>query len=290
MLWSDSLMLAALVLTLKPTATATVAAFLGRAAHAWFLSQVCQADPQLAQKLHTPHTPRPFTVSPLWPPSSRVHGDSLRLSAGQACHLRITSIETDLSYHLLNTFAQRWANATVHLAGVPFHVDGVANTADRHPQAAHLPYDALIESTEHSPLSDSVTLRFLTPTTFRRSPPPDGPFGDRSYDLPFPLPSLVFGGLFRLWNAFGPQPLPEELRAFARDCVVVSRYRLRTERVDFGSGRRGRVGGFVGVCRFAIRCPEAVWRRRIGLLAAFAPFAGVGWRTTMGLGQTQLEE
>lgn len=89
---------------------------------------------------------------------------------------------------------------------------------------------------------------------------------------------------------FGPQSLPEELRAFARDCVVVSRYRLRTELVEFGSGRRGRVGGFVGGCRFAIRCPDPDWRRRIGLLAGFAPFASVGWRTAMGLGQVQLGE
>ena len=283
-------MLAALVLTLKPTSTATVPAFLGRAAHAWLLDQLRQADPQLAQRLHIPHTPRPFTVSPLWSPSSRPHGGSLRLSTGQTYHLRITSIETNLSRCLLSTLAPRWANTTMHLAGVPFHVHEVASTAAHHPQAANLPYSALIERAEQSPPPGSVTLRFLTPTTFRRSPPPDGPFDHDTYDLPFPLPELVFGGLLSLWNAFGPQPLPEELRAFARDCVVVSRYRLHTELVDFGSGRRGRVGGFVGTCRFAIRCPDTARQRRIGLLAAFAPFAGVGWRTAMGLGQTRLGE
>ena len=58
-------MLTALVLTLKPTATATVPAFLGRAAHAWFLDQMRQTDPQLAQRLLIPDTPKPFTVSPL---------------------------------------------------------------------------------------------------------------------------------------------------------------------------------------------------------------------------------
>jgi len=266
---------------------ATVPAFLGRAVHAWFLDQVRQVDPHLAESLHAPNTLRPFTVSSLWCSSSQPHGDSLRLSAGRACHLRITSIEPDLSTRLLSAFAPRWVNATVHLTGVPFRVRQIASTAAEHPQAARLPYEVLIERTRQSHPPSHVSLRFLTPTTFRRSPPLDSPFGDESYDLPFPLPELIFNGLLSLWNTFAPQPLPEELRVFARDCVVVSRYRLHTELVSFGSGRRGRVGGFVGDCRFAIRCSDAAWRQRIGLLAAFAPFASVGRRTTMGLGQTR---
>ena len=280
-------MLTALVLTLKPTANATTPVFLGRAAHAWFLDQMRQVDPQLAQRLHTPDTPKPFTVSPLWSPTSPPHGGSLHLSTGQTCYLRLTSVEANLSRRLLSTFISRWANAIIHLSGVPFHVHKVASTAAEHPQATQLPYAALIERAEQSPPPDHVTLQFLTPTTFRRSPPPEGLFDDDPYDLPFPLPELVFGGLLSLWNVFAPQPLPEEVRTFARDRVVVSRYRLHTELVDFGSGRRGRVGGFVGTCRFAVRPPDAAWRRRIGLLAAFAPFAGVGRRTTMGLGQTR---
>jgi len=275
---------------LEPTASATVPAFLGRAVHAWFLDQVRQADAQLAQKLHTPHKPRPFTLSPLWSPSSRPHRNTMSLSTGQTCYLRMTSIETDLSHRLLNDFAPRWTNSTVYITGVPFHVHKIATTTAEHTQADHLSYRALIERVEQSPPPDHVTLHFLTPTTFRRSPPAGGRFGDAPYNLPLPLPELIFGGLSSLWNVFSPQPLSEELRAFARDCVVVSRYRLRTERVDFGSGRRGRVGGFVGACRFAFRCRDAAGQRHIRLLSAFAPFAGVGWRTTMGLGQTQLGE
>jgi CRISPR-associated endoribonuclease Cas6 len=278
-------MLTALVLTLHPTTAATVPAFLGRAAHAWFLDQLHQADPALAQRLHTPNVPRPFTVSPLWCPSARPRRGSMPLSTGQPCFLRLTSLEKPLSTLLLGELAERWRGGKLHLTGVPFRIQQVASSPAGHPQARTIAYGALREEMARRPPPDHVTLRFLTPTTFRRSPPADAPFTDDPYDVPLPLPQVLFGGLLQLWNTFAPQPLPEALGAFARDCVVVSRYALHTELVAFGSGRRGRVGGFVGQCRFAMRCSDTAWRRRIGLLASFAPFAGVGWRTAMGLGQ-----
>ncbi len=278
-------MLVSLVLTLTPTTSADVPAFLGRAVHAWFLDQVCQVDAALAQRLHAPNTPKPFTVSPLWCPSSRPRRGSMPLAAGQPCFLRLTSLEPRLSARLLDTLVDRWIGATVRLTGVPLRVTRLASSPAEHPQARCAPYQALEEEVARRAPPNQVTLRFLTPTTFRRSPPADGEFTDAPYDVPLPLPDVLFGGLLRVWNSFAPAPLPEALEGFARDCVVVSRYDLHTELVAFGSGRRGRVGGFVGQCRFALRCSDARWRRRIGMLAGFAPFAGVGWRTTMGLGQ-----
>lgn len=278
-------MLTSLVLTLEPTTTATVQVFMGRAVHAWFLDQVRNVDPALSETLHAPHVAKPFTVSPLWSPSARPQRGSLQLQAGVDCYFRITSVETNLSRCVLETLTPAWPGVTVHLSGVPFHIRKVVTQTGEHPQARVLSYTTLIEQTEERKPPSGIELRFLTPTTFRRTPPRDAPFGDDPYDVPLPLPERIFSGLLDLWNTFAPQPLPEELVVFARDCVVVSRYRLRTELISFGSGRRGRVGGFVGQCRFAIRCPDVEWRRRIGLLAAFAPFAGIGWRTTMGMGQ-----
>jgi CRISPR-associated endoribonuclease Cas6 len=214
----------------------------------------------------------------------------MQLSAGTHCYLRIASVETTLSRCLTESLAPAWLGATVYLGGVPFRVRTVADHDGDHPQAGTLSYVALADKVKQYPPPSGLDMRFLTPTTFRRSPQLDGPFGDDPYDVPLPLPELAFGGLLEMWNTFAPQPLPEDMDVFVRDCVVVSRYRLHTELVSFGSGRRGRVGGFVGECRFAIRCGDEAWRQRVGFLAAFAPFAGVGWRTTVGLGQVTLVE
>jgi len=282
-------MLTALVLTLEPTVTATLPAFLGRAIHAWFLDEVRRSDPHLAQALHGAGRSKPFTVSSLECQSSRLSNSNLRLSAGQTCHLRITSLEMTLSQYLVETLAPSWLSAHIHLCGVPFRISDVTCSTAGHPRAARVSYDAIIKQTIESAPPKSIALRFVSPTVFRRTPPRGAPFGDESYNLPFPLPELVFGGLLDTWNTFSPEPIDGELLTFARDCVVVSRYNLHTELVEFGSGRRGRVGGYEGLCRFFIRCKHEVGRREIGLLAAFSPFAGVGWRKTMGLGQVQFE-
>lgn len=283
-------MLTALVLFLEPLSSATLPAFLGQAVHAWFLAQLAQVNPDLEQRLHEPNLPRPFTVSPLWCLSSRPRQGTLEVCPTDTCCLRVTSLTPGLSSCLLESLASRWKGAMVQLAGVPLRVERVASSRRDHPQAACSSYQALAARALQGPVPDHVTLRFVTPTTFRRSPPKDSAFASATYDVPLPVPELLFGGLTRLWNAFSPQPLPQELQAFVRDCVVVSRYDLHTELVSFSGGRRGRVSGFVGECRFALRCPDAAWRRQIGLLGSFAPFAGVGWRTAMGLGQVQYAE
>jgi CRISPR-associated endoribonuclease Cas6 len=281
-------MLTALVLTLKPTTTATVPTFLGRAAHAWFLDEVRQVNLDLAQALHNSDPRRPFTVSSLWCPARSPRRGRLKVTPAHTCHLRITSLTPALTACLSQTLAPAWLGSTLQLTGVPFTVSDLALDQAHHPQAGMTTYLNLGQCARRSAPPKHITLDFLSPTTFRRSPSAATPFDDGSYDLPVPLPRLVFGGLLALWNELAPEPFPWELEQFLRDCVVISRYRLHTELVSFGGGRQGRVGGFVGTCRFAFRCEASTWQRTVAVLADFAPFAGIGWRTTMGLGQVRL--
>ena len=275
----------AIVLTLTPADNVTLPAFLGRAVHAWFLEQVQDVNPALAQALHTANVRRPFTVSSLWWPGAYDHKDYTRLSAGQRGYLRITSVAERLTTLLKTELVPKWREGKVLLGGVLFQVRAVAETAAAHPRAATLSYAALQKKATSPPPSPHVTLRFLTPTTFRHSAPRDSRFTTRTHNLPFPQPELVFGNLLTTWQTFAPWPLPENVPAFVRDCVILNRYNLHTEKVTFGNGRRGTVGGFVGTCRFVITCSDAPLQQAVSILGAFAPFAGVGWRTTMGLGQ-----
>lgn len=292
-------MLISAVLTLQPTVPAAVPANLGRATHAWFLDQVRRLDPALAGSLHTPNQERPFTVSNLWgaraalrDPSGFGDASNLHEAAGRnpkglatvalspdhPCFLRLTSYQPALSALL----AERLLPAlpqTIALAGATLRVVDATADATQHPWAGQTSMAELLrQHTLQGQPEPRVTLHFASPTVFR----------SQEMMVPLPLPRLVFEGLVRRWNALAPVALPAEVNRFADECLVISRHRIRTERVVFGEeGERGAFPGFVGNVTYAFRVRDRYWMGLIHLLAAFSLYAGVGQRVTMGLGQVR---
>ena len=91
----------------------------------------------------------------------------------------------------------------------------------------------------------------------------------------------------RHWNHYAPFPLDEDLIDVLDAEIDVDRYDLETQMQNFG--RYQLQIGFVGQCTFGARKDveaEVVWC--MWLLAQFAFFAGVGYRTTtMGMEQVR---
>lgn len=123
-------------------------------------------------------------------------------------------------------------------------------------------------------LPSEFTLEFRTPTSFRQ----------QGTQIMFPVPEKVFGSLFRRWNAFSPLKLPEEMDfSFVR----VKRYNLHTEMVHF---EKYMVAGFTGRCTYTLPAKYDDFAVNIvHSLARFSPYAGVGYKVTMGLGSTGLK-
>lgn len=138
-----------------------------------------------------------------------------------------------------------------------------------------LPRPASYESLfDYRALPKNISLRFLTPTSFRR-------LGEQ---ILLPEPGLVFGSLLSRFNAHSPFPFPAESRA-AFERLRVSRYDLRTSAVEYG---RYKIIGFTGRITFTFPTdfpPQMAYLS--AALARFARFSGVGYKTTMGLGQTE---
>jgi CRISPR-associated endoribonuclease Cas6 len=264
------------VVTLAPAASAQAPAWLARAAHAWLLARIARSDPALADALHEADTPRPFTVSNLWG-TGRARDGLVTLTPDRPCWLRFTALNGPLVRALQAALPQ--PGERLNLADAPLVVQSVASDEGEHPWAGRATYAGLLEqhTLRPDPAPRYVTLRFASPTTFR----------SQGRDLPLPLPSLVFDGLLRKWNLFAPLALPEEAKRYAEECVTLSRFRLRSHWVTFESGDKGAQVGFTGEVRFRFLTGDAYWNRVMTGLAAYAFWAGTGYRTTAGLGQTQ---
>lgn len=265
-------MLLSAVLALRPTQPGSQRAFLGKAAHAFFLRLVSEADAELATALHDQSENRPFTVStPMTLRMGRATGAPV---AGYDQVLRITSYAPDLSRLLVQRALPRLPQR-IALGDDVFSVRGVFVDRDFHPLGDQTSYEQLADryllSSQRPPAR--VKLHFASPTTFRS--------GDKN--VPLPLPGLVFGGLADRWNAHSPITVPADTRSYAEEHMAIAQCAIRTRTIDIAGGKQV---GFVGSCSYLALVNDAYWQRIIGLLAAFAFYSGVGYKTTMGFGQT----
>jgi len=269
-------MLLAAVITVAPVEPASAPATLGRAVHSWFLDRIAGVDAPLSDHLHRGEGPRPFTVSNLWGPK-RARGGQVSLDPERPCWLRLTGLTEEVSGAIERALPAVGERLT--LAGVQLRVTELATDADQHPWAGRADYADLVEryTLASGGRPRGVTLRFASPTVFRS--------GGR--DLPLPVPTLVFDGYLRKWNAFSPLALPEEAKRYADECVALSRFKVRSHLVSFERGSKGAHVGFTGEVRFRFLVGDGYWTRVMKLLAGYAFWAGTGYRTTVGLGQTQ---
>jgi CRISPR-associated endoribonuclease Cas6 len=216
---------------------------------------------------------------------------------------------------------------TLRLGGIHFDVvELIAMPPDSGPSqpaplswAGYDTYEGLVARAHAldmtSPTARSLTIEFRSPTAFS-----DGQraWGKRMHL--FPDADRLFDRLARVWNAWTPPALaldPLAVQAYAREWVAVAQHDLRTRTLHFD--RHAQVG-FVGRCTYALMDVERAPQRRIAqtppgeamparalagdpaiqmvgadltparalhLLAAFAFYAGIGQKTTMGMGQAR---
>ncbi len=265
-------MLLSAVIQLRARETAVLPSHLGKAAHALFLRLVASADAEAGERLHDDSGPRPFTVSDLMGLPRR--GRNAFAAPGASCMLRFTSYDDALSGLLLEQVLPHFP-ADVELDNSPFSVEGVFLEAGAHPLSGQTSYEELAEQCllDAKRAPSRVRLFFASPTTFR----------SQGRNVPLPLPGLVFGSLAERWNAFSSIAISPEVREYAEECLAVAQCHVRTRTVEVAGGKQV---GFVGSCTYAALRHEPYWLRVTRLLAAFAFYSGVGYKTTMGLGQT----
>jgi CRISPR-associated endoribonuclease Cas6 len=244
----------------------------GHFVHAWFLDVVRRKDPRLARSLHDGRADKPFTLS-LVDGGRRASGGLVVLGEGERCKLRLTALDQAAS-----EMVERIGGGEVEslsLDGGNFRVE---SSTSRVRSFAELADGAACRAARRR-----IRFRLVSPTAFRSG----------RQNIAFPWPSLLISRLGARWNAYAPASLrlDGDTLATVAGAVWIGRYRLSTKMLEFppGPDRRGhREIGCVGDCEFLVddRAPAQV-SQVARLLVDFAYYAGVGYKTTMGMGQVR---
>lgn len=119
------------------------------------------------------------------------------------------------------------------------------------------------------------TLNFVTPTAFSQH---------RTH-LPLPVPTLMFRSWLERWNHFASIYLGgDELISYLSDAVRIKHHRIKTRNFQL---RRGYITGFIG--EVTLQLPpriDPLLANVISLLTSYAPYAGTGVKTRLGMGKT----
>ena len=259
------------VIRLHALAAGNVPQTQGHLAHAAFLDIVRQVDPDMSAALHNAQTRQPFTVSPLHG-LPRASGESF-VRPGHECWLRVTLASETLFGTFIRRFLQGDARPTIRLGLVTFGVSEVLTTPGSHPWAGYTTAEELMAGARDDA---TIALEFASPFAFSLG-------GGRAEIMP--RPELLFDSLQRKWEQWCTLPLPATLeRDWLRESVLVSEWRMRSRMLRLGS--RLQLGS-EGVALYRVFGGSAALCKTLHTLASFAFYAGVGYKTTMGMGQVR---
>jgi len=143
---------------------------------------------------------------------------------------------------------------------------------------------------------EPLRLEFASLTTFNRTSARSKDYG--AHHARLPLPQYVFPGLARRWEDLAPPDLVNVIQKdrieqyIQDDGVIIADYELKTHQVKFTTHLQP---GFVGNCTYHLRGPDEATtpeapltvRQQLLLLAQLAFYSGIGYKTSMGLGQAR---
>ena len=234
---------------------------LGRAIQAQVLSWLSLADPNIAQMIHDAQD-NPIALSDLMG-HRRQKGE---VREGDPFSIRISLLQGSLIHPLLQGL-ELWGNKPITLGKCTFVIRGISAMPGSHSWVGSSSYELLLKTPR---IQDDITLEFQSPTSFKQA------LGIQI----FPLPELVFGSLLRRWNIFAGDAyqIPDiEWRGLA-SAAAVETHALQME-------SKAEIGSQGWVC---YRFTDPNQAQIASVLSYFAFFAGVGRKTSRGMGQTKL--
>jgi len=257
-------------LILHPQKTNRVPHWLGRATQALFFHTLRDIHAEIATYLHDYPRLKPFTVSSL-EGAHRV-GDLIELRPYQRLRLRITTLHPHVTSLVWNGLLPLWQR------GISLHDQRFYVAELRVDQQPRIHYATLLAEAQSD--YETIKLQFTSPTAFKIT--------GKSQYVAKPEPTLVFMSLYRNWNEFSPEKMPRWLEG-AIHAQVQAQVDVAYEVIRIKKDNQQiPILGFIGTVNCAVQTQDTTIRRYLYALASYAPYSGVGIKTTTGFGQVQM--
>ena len=239
--------------------------FPGESLHAMFFNLLSKQDKAKAKLLHDDKRVKAFSISPILPYPSFVKGKR-KLKVGKEYFFRITFLVDE--WYLLFMESFLFQGAKLNLQNKKIEITEVKTVSKSDKRCRFIEYDKLIKRAGES---SKIKFKFHSTTTFR--------VGEQH--LIYPKPDILFYSLKNKWESFSDYQL--QLSQDDLKKLYISRYDLNSTMEKFNSYK---IKGFRGSCEYELSNGlTAQQRKDLNLLADFAFYSGVGYKTTMGLGQ-----
>ncbi|NEP56885.1 MAG: CRISPR-associated endoribonuclease Cas6 [Symploca sp. SIO2G7] len=268
-----------LILNLLPLSPIPSQFLSGRHLHALFLNLVSSVDRKLGDYLHDAKADKAFTLSPLQivrhaPTRTGKNQHHILqwqhtkpIPAGTPCWWRISLLDDTLFGKLTYLWLNLNPEQPWHLGPGNLQITSILGTPQGYQSWANVAtYQQLYEQASES--NCNLSFAFSTPTAFRQS----------KYDCALPSRELVFNSLIKRWNQYSGIEFSHTLV----EHIFPSFFDIHTE---VATDSRSKFIGCVGAISFRILGNvEPITIQQINALADFALYAGVGRKTTMGMG------
>lgn len=286
---SEEGMMFATVLKLHPLKGGSIPVTHGHHAHAAFLDILRAVDPEVAKVLHASGERKPFTVAPLTGlEGRRVEEGQIPVRPGDALWLRFTLLDERLFQTFVRCFLMGPERPVIRLGRVELGVAEVLATPGSHPWAGYTSAQELLERWHKRAMGGKDNPGYVfefecaSPTAFSLG----GPWGKRMEVLP--MPRLFFGSLATTWDTWFREVFvmsPRDVRDYVAETMVVSRMKLETRMFQCRQYLQVGAGGMLTY--ELLDYADEGMARSLNTLADFAFYAGVGYKTTMGMGQVR---
>jgi CRISPR-associated endoribonuclease Cas6 len=266
-----------LILNITPQSPIYPNFLTGRHYHALFLNLVSSVDRKLGDYLHESNADKAFTLSPLQVKNRhKTQSHTLQyahqnpISAGTSCWWRISLLDDNLFSQLTPLWLNINPEQPWHLGSANLYITSIQGTPQStRPWANACRYNQLYELASET--DRNLNFIFSTPVAFRQG----------AFDNTLPTRESVFNSLLNRWNKYSGI----ELNNIPLESIYPSAFNIRTEVI--GNYKNKFIGCLGEISYRILGNVETIGIKQINALTNFVLYAGIGRKTTMGMGMVR---